>query len=754
MRNEMKKTEGAGASMANALKKAGAIAAGAFALSKIVGGVKDVVNTFATFEQGMANVKAVSGATGDAFTQLSNKAKEMGAKTSKTAAEAADGLQYLALAGWDTEQMLQGIEPVLRLSEAGQIDLGRASDLVTDSMSALGIQVSELPGYLDKVAQTSRRANTNIDALMEGFLVAGGTFKTFNVPLEESNALMGILANRGFKGAEAGTAMNAIVTNLTSGAGAAGKAMKELNISAFDSQGRFKGLENVLLEVKGKMDKMTDAQKAQYISMIAGKEHMKTFTGIMDGLGAEYGDLKSSIAGADGALMDMANTQMDTFTGSMTLLSSAIDGAKLQLGEKLAPTIRRVADWITKYIPVAMDVAGKAFNKVGQWLKPLNTLYGTVRTLFAGDAAGAGFSLAKMFGMDDADANEISSGFGNLFHHIIDLVDKAASAYKSFAPDIMNALGSVGKTIKAIVPLAMKFGTTFWQALLKVSKALLPIGIYLQSKLWPIVSKVFGFIANDAVPAVSRAFTAMLPSIISVATKFGATISALFNFIKPIINALVGVFNFAFPIIKAVVLAAIHSVSGIFNGLMTTLGGVLDFITGVFTGDWGKAWEGVRDIFSGVFSALGSILKVPINAVIGLINQAFEKIGSISIDIPDWVPGLGGKTFGVDLPQIPMLAEGAITTGPTLAMIGEGAEQEAVLPLSKLESLLDSRGGAGSGGGGAGGGDIYVEFSPHYNISGGADVQQQVAQASELSLQKLEQMLKKLQNKQQRVSLQ
>ncbi|MBJ6362096.1 phage tail tape measure protein [Paenibacillus sp. GCM10012307] len=344
------------------IKRAGATVAGVFAVNKIVGAGKDIMQTFANFEQGMADVKAVSGASGKDFELLTAKAKEMGSATSKTATEAAEGLKYLALAGWNTEQVLAGIEPVLRLSEAGTMDLGLASDLATDSMAAMGIGVNELMPYLNMVAQTGRKANTSVQQLMEAFVIGGGVFKTFKVPLEESNALLGILANRGFKGTEAGTAMNAIVTNLTSGLGQAGTAMEDLKLSAFDSKGNFKGLERTFRDIKARLDPMTDAQKAQYIAMIAGKEHLKTFTGILDGLGNEYDALKKSVLNADGALMDMSKTQMDTYLGSLNLLKAAVDGFKISIGNKLAPTIRSTADQLTAYIPKVMNRFEKEYD--------------------------------------------------------------------------------------------------------------------------------------------------------------------------------------------------------------------------------------------------------------------------------------------------------------------------------------------------------------------------------------------------------
>lgn len=347
-----------------------------------VRGVKNLVqssiSTFADFEQGMANVQATTGKTGAEFESLKDKAREMGRSTSKTAAEAAEGLNYLGLAGWSTQEMVAGIEPVLRLSEAGALDLGRASDLATDSMAAMGLEVNQLDEYLDKVAQTSRKSNTNIDALMEGMVVAGGTFARLNTPMAESNAIMGVLANRGTKGAEAGTAINAIMDRLTNTSGPAGKAMEKLGkqvngtaIKAFDSQGNFRGVETVLKDVEKAMSGLTDKEKAYYQSQIAGLNHGKSFQKIIDGLGDEYDQLKKDIEGADGALNEMAETQMDTFQGAMVKMGSAIDDVKITLGEGLAPVIRKFAEYIADNMPAIQQKVETAVNGAKEVMKDM-----------------------------------------------------------------------------------------------------------------------------------------------------------------------------------------------------------------------------------------------------------------------------------------------------------------------------------------------------------------------------------------------
>lgn len=312
----------------------------------VAGGLAFAVKKAAEFEGAMSSVAAISGATGKDFDDLSQAARDWGASTSFSATEAAEGLEYMALAGWDTQQMLGGIGPVLHLAEAGALDLGRASDLVTDSMAGLGLEVKDLDGYLDKVAKTAASSNTDIDTLMEAFVIAGGTFDRFNVPLEEANAFLGVMANRGFKGAEAGTAVNAIMSRLTTTTGPAAEALKGMGVSAYDSAGNFRGMETVLEEVRGKLDKMTDAEKANAMTKLAGLNHGKTFNAMLEGLGDEYGDLKGKIVDSDGALKEMRDTMKDNLQGAMENLSSAFEEIAISIGTALLPAVKKMAEFV------------------------------------------------------------------------------------------------------------------------------------------------------------------------------------------------------------------------------------------------------------------------------------------------------------------------------------------------------------------------------------------------------------------------
>ena len=307
------------------------------------------------FEASMSKVQAVMGASVDELKTLEKAARDAGAKTTKSASEAANALEYMGLAGWSVKESQEALMPVLRLSEAGAMDLGLTSDLVTDSMSSLGLKMSEvgqsgLNEYLDMVAKTSNTSNTSIQQLMEGLIIVGGTAKNLNVPMEELNAIMGVMANRGLKGTESATALNSVLINMTTGVGQAGEAMEALGLNAFNADGSFKGLGNVFAELNGKLKGMTDEQKNFYLAMIGGKTQVDALQKILDGVGDEYEDLKGKIVDSQGALNTMADVMNDNSKGSITQLKSALEEAGIAIYQTLKPAIAEVTEKIQQAV--------------------------------------------------------------------------------------------------------------------------------------------------------------------------------------------------------------------------------------------------------------------------------------------------------------------------------------------------------------------------------------------------------------------
>ena len=368
-------------SMTNMAKSAAKMIAGAFAAVKVGQFVTDAVEVYSEFEQSMANTAATANATRAEYEQLEAAAREMGKATTKTAAEASDALGYMMLAGWDVNEAISGLEPVLRLSEATQMDLARCSDLVTDSMSALGLSVDDLYGYLDICTMANNKANTSAEALMEAFIGCGGTARTAGANLNDTATALGILANNGTKGAEAGTALNSMLVRMTS-KDVAINAMKKLGVAVFDDAGEFRGLQVVLSETQKALSNLTAEEQASYMSKIAGTNYYTEMSYLLDavsekadGTATAWDSLSASLDDSDGALMNMANTVTDTLQGAFARLDSAADDAKISLADAFSDDLKGMINGLAEFIPTLtqkfIDFSTKAGPKISKAFKTI-----------------------------------------------------------------------------------------------------------------------------------------------------------------------------------------------------------------------------------------------------------------------------------------------------------------------------------------------------------------------------------------------
>lgn len=361
-------------SIGKAAKTAAKIATAAFAAVKIGDFVKDAVDTYSEFNQAMAETAGIAGATEDEYKQLQAAAQEMGKRTTKTATEAAQALGYMSLAGWNVNDSISALEPVLRLSEATSMDLATCSDLVTDSMSALGLGVDDLTNYLNVAVQANNKSNTTAQALMEAMIGCGGAAKSAGMDYKQTAAALGILANNGIKGAEAGTALNSMLVRMTT-KDVAQKAFKELGVSIYDSSGAMRNMQDILVELNGAMSGLSQEQKNNYMAAIAGTNYYTQFGYLLegvaegaDGAASTWTQLTEVFDNSDGALDAMADTMTDTLPGAMAIFGSAVDDAKIRLCEVFAPlakdAIKGVADVIPSITDRAVGVAQSFYNTV------------------------------------------------------------------------------------------------------------------------------------------------------------------------------------------------------------------------------------------------------------------------------------------------------------------------------------------------------------------------------------------------------
>jgi TP901 family phage tail tape measure protein len=348
------------------------------------------VKVASSFDSAMSEVKAISGATGTQFTQLRDKAIEMGAKTKFSATESAEAFKYMAMAGWDTKDMLNSISGVMNLAAASGEDLGTVSDIVTDAMTAFGlaadgttkvlkngynVEVSNAEHFSDVLAEASSRSNTNVSLMGATFKYVAPIAGAMGYSIEDTAVAIGLMANAGIKGEQAGTALRSTITRLVKPTEESGTAMDALGISVTNSDGSMKSLDSILKQLRSSMSGLTEDQKASYAAMLAGQEGMSGLLAIVNASDEDYNKLSESIVNCTGASQEMADTMQDNLGGAVTLLKSALESAGITIGERLTPYIRELAEWITGLV--------EKFNSLSDSQQDLIVKIGLILTAIA-----------------------------------------------------------------------------------------------------------------------------------------------------------------------------------------------------------------------------------------------------------------------------------------------------------------------------------------------------------------------------------
>ena len=327
-------------------------------------GLKDTIDTYKDFEAAMSQVKAVSGATGSEFDKLTAKAKEMGATTKFTATQSAEAFNYMAMAGWDSQQMLDGIEGILNLAAASGEDLGTTSDIVTDALTAFGLKASDAAHFSDVLAQSAASANTNVSMMGESFKYVAPIAGAMKYSVEDTSLALGLMANASVKGSMAGTSLKTALANMAAPTDKMATAMKKYGISLTDSNGNMKTLKGVLDNLRSSLGGLSETEKTAAASTIFGKEAMSGMLAIINATESDYNKLAESINNADGAASKMSDTMLDNLEGSITLLQSAMDGVKISFGERLSPYVRGIADWLTEQMPEVEQGLNEMMDRV------------------------------------------------------------------------------------------------------------------------------------------------------------------------------------------------------------------------------------------------------------------------------------------------------------------------------------------------------------------------------------------------------
>lgn len=338
---------GAGLGLPVGIGVGGAAAAGILALGA---GVTKAVNDFMDFDATMSKVQAISGATGEQMKELEKTARNLGATTQYSAKEAADGMTFLAMAGWKTEQIISGMPGLLSLAAASGEDLATVADIVSDDLTAFHMTADKAGHFSDVLAVASSNANTNVAMMGETFKYVGSVAGALGYSIEDSALAVGLMANAGIKSTMAGTALRSTMTRLIAPPKTAAAALDELGFSTTTSEGKLKSFREQIVELRGKFKDLTQAEQAEYAQQIAGQEAMSGFLALMTASEADFNKLANQVDHADGAAEKMAKTMNDNLSGSLKQFGSAAAEAGLKVGKFFEPAVRSVIDSMTEAI--------------------------------------------------------------------------------------------------------------------------------------------------------------------------------------------------------------------------------------------------------------------------------------------------------------------------------------------------------------------------------------------------------------------
>lgn len=406
-------------------------------------GVAESVNSFQDFESMMSQVKAISGATGQAFDDLTAKAQEMGATTKFTATESAEAFNYMAMAGWKPQQMIDGISGIMSLAAASGEDLGTTSDIVTDAITAFGLTAGDAGHFADVLAQASANANTDVSMLGESFKYVAPVAGAMKYSIEDTSLALGLMASANVKGSMSGTALKTSIANMVKPTNDMAEAMDKYGISITDGEGNLKSLKGVIDNVRGSLGGLSRDEQTAVASTIFGKEAMAGMLAIVNASEEDYNKLSNAIYNANDAAEDMADTMLDNLKGSFTLMQSAIEGTENAFGKRLSPYLRGIAGGITDMMPEITDGINAVMDVVD------DKIAGVKRKIT--DMTGSDeWKNADLFGkIDIAWDSIIAKPFGNWVSG-------------DGAQLISSGLGTLFSSAAAILPGGEKAGLTSW----------------------------------------------------------------------------------------------------------------------------------------------------------------------------------------------------------------------------------------------------------------------------------------------------
>lgn len=579
------------------------------AASAVVDFGKQTIQTGMSFDSSMSQVAATMGTTTDQIGEMRDFAQQMGATTKFSATEAADAMNYMALAGYDANTTMSMLPTVLDLAASGGMDLASASDMVTDSQTALGLSIDETTVLVDQMAQTASKSNTSVSQLGDAILTVGGTAKNLSGGITEMNTVLGVLADNSIKGSEGGTHLRNIILSLTAPTSTAATALAQLGVSATDADGNMRPLQDTMADFNKAFEHMTAEEKTQALSKIFNKTDLAAVNALLDTSADRWEELGSAIEDSEGAASQMSATMQDNLEGDLTTLNSALEGVQIALSDMMTPALREMT-----------QTASTGFQQMGAQLKE-GDIIGGFTTLGETVATLASQFLTYIPQMVDAGMQMITGLIQGLANGAPELVTTATQMIIDLA-----------QTIITNAPQMMQSGMNLITGLVQGVTQSIPL---LTAAIPPLITQAITVI------------TTMLPQMVQAGiTLFTGLSQAVTQAIPTIVAALPGLVSAAVNALVTLLPMLLQAGVTLFTGIAQSIPQVLPVILGA-----------IPSLINTIVQGLLTLVPQIVQAGIQLFSAIVQNIPAIVAQIAAALPSLISALVQGILTLIPMLAQ-------------------------------------------------------------------------------------------------
>ena len=644
------------------------------------------VKTAADFEASMSKVAAVSGATGSELEALSAKAREMGSKTKFSASEAAEAMNYMAMAGWKTEDMLSGIEGVMNLAAASGEDLATTSDIVTDALTAFGLSAQDSGHFADVLAAASSNANTNVSMMGETFKYCAPIAGALGFSVEDTAEAIGLMANAGIKSTQAGTSLRTIMTNLSGEVKICGENIGEVTVATTNADGSMRDLSDILADCRTAFNGLSESEKAAAAESLVGKNAMSGFLALMNAGEGDITKLSGAIDNCNGAAQSMADTMNNNLEGQLTILKSQLQELAISFGEILLPAVKKIVGWVQGFIDVlnslpdgvketivtvaliaaalgpVLIIIGKIITAVGTIMTIVPKVVGVIKAVKTAFLALNATMLANPIVLIIAAIAALVAAFIYLWNNCdefrqfwIDLwksiKEIAVAVWEALKEFFAAAWEFIKTTAETVWNGVASFFTGLWEGIKNTFTTVVNVISNFLSTMWNTIKSVAETIWN----AISTFFTTIWNGIKTVVTTVVMAISTFlttaWNTIKTVIttvlNAIKTVFSTVWNAIKNVVTTVVNGIKNtittVWNGIKNTVTTVVNAIKTAVSTAFSSMWNGIKNTISGIYNTIKNGFTNAVNFIKNLASSAFSWGADIINGIVNGIKSCIGK---------------------------------------------------------------------------------------------------------------